>query len=72
MKVVEISDQYNKYHYTYSADEYDRSSNVDLRKDWKNIYKELNNFKLTEMVVHYKSIDNTRLHYIIGNTWTLR
>jgi hypothetical protein len=49
---------------TYSSDEYDRTPiiNFTKRKDWKIIYSQLNHFKMSEMIIHYKSIHNILYH----------
>lgn len=57
---------------TYSNEEYDRSpidSIIYLRTlqrvnldEWKNIFTELNQYKLQEMIVHKDSINNVKIH----------
>ena len=60
---------------TYSKNEYDRSpidSIIYLRtlqrinfKEWKNIFTELNKYKLEEMIVHKDSVQNVKIHNIV-------
>jgi hypothetical protein len=62
----------NTHHDTYSNDEYDRKqiesilllklqNKITLQK-WNKILKKLNNYKMNEMVVHSKSLDNMYIH----------
>lgn len=62
----------NTHHDTYSNDEYDRKqiesilllklqNKITLQK-WSTIFKKLNNYKMNEMVVHSKSLDNMYIH----------
>lgn len=71
-KNVYIQENKNTYHIVYSSDEYDRSQ-IDsfvYRKsymrithyEWTIAMKELNNYKLNEMIVHKDSVHNTRIH----------
>lgn len=71
-KRVEFNDCQNTVYETYSREEYDRlpiDSVLYLygytrvsENEWNNIFIELNHYKCTEMIVHKKSVQNTKLH----------
>jgi hypothetical protein len=62
-KKVQIDENLNNVHETFSKEEYDRTSDKSLfeRKDWKEIGRELFYFKINEMKSHVDSISNINL-----------
>lgn len=69
MKNVSFDLNKNQEYFTYSLSEYNREAFTPLNREkmtteeWIGILNKLNNFKLNEMVVHRKSINNIRLHF---------
>lgn len=71
VKQVRFSETSIKY-ITYGSDEYDRhpiESTLYLRSyqrisdnEWKDIMEELNNYKMTEMIVHKDNVNRIHLH----------
>ena len=68
MKNVRFDLNKNQEYSTYSLSEYDRIPYASLyhgkitQEEWNGIFKKLNKFKLTEMIVHHDSLKNIRLH----------
>ena len=72
MKSVKFNLNKNEIFTTYSDDEYDRLpiDSVMYMKcynkisdyDWLNIFKNLNFYKMCEMIVHKSSLRNTKIH----------
>lgn len=70
MKSVGFNLENNTIYSVYSRDEYDRMQidstlylkcyNKISKSDWYNIQNQLRYYKKTQMIVHYKSICNTR------------
>jgi hypothetical protein len=73
MKSVTFDFSKNTLHETYHNDDYDRGAYMltlwqRCRKEitdeqWRDMFVELNNYKMTEMTVHINSIDYTKIHY---------
>jgi len=57
----------NTYHETYNCKEYTRLGDMstlrsrNVTDEWQAISRDLNRYKMTEMIVHINSINNTQL-----------
>jgi hypothetical protein len=73
MKRVSFDFYNTTLHETHHDDDYDRSAdmwtlwkrsrNEITDKQWRDIFIELNQYKMSEMVVHIESVQYTKIHF---------